>query len=385
MDHEVPAGLFPGASAEDDSELHGQEVHSPTGKIFRAAAIQVNGVPRGSGHVIQVAFDRTFEEKLLQRYRINLGLVLLAALVVCSIVGYQIARRGLQPLARIATTAREIRSSNLQKRIATARLPAEVHALAVTFNDMLDRLEKSFTRLAQFSADIAHELRTPVHNLRGEAEVALQSFRTVEEYREVISSCLEEYARLTRLIESLLFLARAENPETQIAREPVEVAPELEVAREFYDGLAAEAGVTLRVEAANGLAAPLDRALFRQAISNLLANAIAHTPAHGQVTLRAETQDNDLVVAVSDTGVGIPPEHLPHIFDRFYRADRARTNSAERVGLGLAIVRSIAMLHGGSASASSSAGQGTRVSLRFPLAVPTLHPASNASDSAVSL
>jgi two-component system heavy metal sensor histidine kinase CusS len=379
MDHEVPAGLFPGASAEDDSELRGHELHSPTGKIFRAAAIQVNGMSGSSGQVIQVAFDRTFEEKLLQRYRINLGLVLLAALVVCSIVGYQIARRGLQPLARIATTAREIRSSNLQKRIATARLPTEVHALAMRFNDMLDRLEKSFTRLAQFSADIAHELRTPVHNLRGEAEVALQSFRTVEEYREVISSCLEEYARLTRLIESLLFLARAENPETQIAREPVEVAPELEVAREFYDGLATEAEVTLRVEAAGGLAAPLDRALFRQAISNLLANAIAHTPAHGQVTLRAAAQDNDLVVAVSDTGVGIPPEHLPHIFDRFYRADRARTNSAERVGLGLAIVRSIAMLHGGSASASSSAGQGTTVSLRFPLA--TSLPRSSGGDS----
>jgi two-component system heavy metal sensor histidine kinase CusS len=366
MDREVPAGLFPVALPENDSDLRGREVHSPTGKIFRAAAVQVSGVSGHPGRVIQVAFDRTFEEHLLERYRINLGLVLLAALGVCSIIGYQIARRGLQPLNRIATTARQIRSSNLQERIATNKLPAEVHVLAVTFNDMLDRLEKSFTQLSQFSADIAHELRTPVHNLRGEAEVALQSFRTVEEYREVISSCLEEYARLTRLIESLLFLARAENPETQIARELVEVGPELDVAREFYDGLAAETGIALRVEAAQGLTAPLDRALFRQAISNLLANAIAHTPAQGTVTLRAAKEDGDLLVAVSDTGVGIPPEHLPHVFDRFYRADRARSNSAERVGLGLAIVRSIAVLHGGSASVASSAGQGTTVSLRFP-------------------
>src|SRR5207244_4357978 len=217
--------------------------------------------------------------------RTNLLVVLSLALVACAVVGYQIARSGLRPLAEISATTRRIRSSTLHERIAAARLPTELFVLAGTFNDMLDRLEKSFTRLAQFSADIAHELRTPINNLRGEAEVALNQPRSPDEYRNVLASCLEECGRLSRLIDNLLFLARAENPETQINRERIDVGRELLAVRDFYDAVAGEAGVALAVDSPDVLTADLDRALFQRAIGNLMANAVAHTPAGGSVSL----------------------------------------------------------------------------------------------------
>src|SRR5262249_7366571 len=154
-----------------------------------------------------------------------------------------------------AETTRRIRSTTLHERVELAGLPAELSVLAGTFNEMLDRLEESFTRLARFSADIAHELRTPVNNLRGEAEVALGKARAPEEYREVLGSCLEECGRLSRIIDSLLFLARAESPETQIAREWIDVGRELAVVRDFYEAAAGEAGVTLRLAAPQGIVA----------------------------------------------------------------------------------------------------------------------------------
>ena len=249
-----------------------------------------------------------------------------------------------------------------------AGLPAELLALADTFNEMLDRLEESFGRLARFSTDIAHELRTPVNNLRGEVEVALGKPRGPEEYRDVLGSCLEECGRLARLIDSLLFLARAESPQAPVAREPLDVGRELATIRAFYEAAAAEAGVTLAVAAPDGVVAALDRTLFQRAVGNLVANALAHTPAGGSVTLRAAADGDRLRVEVADTGSGIAPEHLPHVFDRFYRADPARATADGRVGLGLAIVKSIAELHGGTAAVVSTPGQGTRVTLRFPAA-----------------
>ena len=168
--------------------------------------------------------DRSHEDELLSDYRWNLWMVLGVALVACAVVGYRIARRGIQPIHEITQTARRIRPANLGERIAAASLPAELWALAETFNQMLDRLEQSFTRLTRFSADIAHEFRTPINNLRGEIEVTLAKPRTAEDYREVLGSGLEECDRLARMIDSLLFLARAENPQTQITKERFEVA-----------------------------------------------------------------------------------------------------------------------------------------------------------------
>ena len=215
-------------------------------------------------------------------------------------------------------------------------MPAELADLTETFNAMLGRLEEAFARITRFSADIAHELRTPLQILRGEAEVALNRARSPEEYRQVLGSGLEEYARLAKLIDSLLFLARADNPETQIVRERLDITTKLTATAAFYEPMAAEAGVRIATECEPGLTASLDRTLVQQALGNLVANALAHTPANGCVTLRAARRGECVRIEVEDTGCGIAAEHLPFIFDRFYRADQSADDRrrSRRIGTG---------------------------------------------------
>jgi two-component system heavy metal sensor histidine kinase CusS len=362
MDEALPPAAFPAPVGADTEPGAGADVRSPAGRPFRVLAARADG-----GRVVQVALDRSQEQELLEGYRRDLALVLGVALVACTLTGYWIARRSLRPLARVTAMARRIRPATLGQRLAAAGLPAELQALADTFNDMLGRLEDSFGRLARFSADIAHELRTPVNNLRGEAEVALGKPRAPEEYREVLGSCLEECGRLSALIDSLLFLARAEDPKTQIEREPLDLGRELAAVQEFYGAAATEAGVALAVTAPAVVLAEVNRPLLQRAVGNLVANALAHTPAGGIVTLAAHGDGESVCVEVADDGPGIAAEHLPHLFERFYRVDPSRS-PAGRVGLGLAIVKSIAELHRGSVAVSSQVGRGTRVTLRFPTA-----------------
>jgi two-component system heavy metal sensor histidine kinase CusS len=232
---------------------------------------------------------------------------------------------------------------------------------------MLNRIEDAFARLSRFSADIAHELRTPVNVLRGEVEVALGRPRTIGEYQDVLGSCLEEYGRLTRLIDNLLFLARAEDPKTVLGTEAVDVRHELVKVREFFDAAASDAGVQLTVNAQPGMIVAADRGLFHRAIGNLVANSLAHTISGGKITLQSTQSNAEVRVEVVDTGEGISPEHLPYLFDRFYRADQARSAGGGRVGLGLSIVKGIVELHGGTVSVKSEPGQGTTISLTFPV------------------
>jgi len=233
---------------------------------------------------------------------------------------------------------------------------------------MLDRLEESFERISRFSADIAHDLRTPVNIIRGEAEVALARARTVDEYREVIESTLEEAVRLSELIGDLLFLARAESPLTELRRERVNVGNLLSAVRDYYEASAANGGISLVAdEGAEPVTAELDRALMLRAVSNLVSNAIAHTPTGGTVTLAARDEGAAIRIEVSDTGAGIPAEALTRVFDRFFRVDPSRSKTSGATGLGLAIVQSIMTLHGGRAEINSQFGHGTRVTLRIPV------------------
>jgi two-component system heavy metal sensor histidine kinase CusS len=372
MDRAMPPAAFPAPAAEPGV---GTDFRSPAGRSFRVLAARVgDGATGRTPAVIQVGMDRSQEVELLAEYRKNLWGVLGAALLVCAAAGYQIARRGIRPVRVVTETANRIRPANLGERIAADGLPAELLALADTFNRMLDRLEQSFTRLSRFSADIAHELRTPVNNLRGGIEVALARPRTTDEYRDVLGSSLEECGRLARMIDSLLFLARAEDPRTQVAREGFDVGRELATVCEFYQAAAGEKGVRITAAAPDGLRAELNRALFQRALGNLVANAVDHTPPGGTVTLSADGDDASTTVAVADTGCGIPAAHLPHVFDRFFRADPARPSSAGNVGLGLAIVRSIVELHGGTVRITSEVGRGTRVTMTLPLTHPTGPP-----------
>jgi len=356
------------------------------GRDFRTASASVPvGSLAAQTDTIQIAIDVSQKEMLLARYRFWFWAILLATFAIFPLVGYQIARHGIRPVEEMATTARHISSTNLRERILPEGYPFELASLASTFNQMLDGLEESFERISRFSADIAHDLRTPVNNIRGEAEVALARARSADEYRDVIESCLEEAVRLSDLIGDLLFLARAESPLTHLRRERVNVAELLGGVREYYEASAADGGVSLTTAIADEpVIAELDRTLLQRAVGNLVSNALAHTPPGGAVVLRmgvdsfgVDYSDTDLSrpdssairIEVSDTGVGIPPESLPKVFDRFFRVDSSRAQASGSTGLGLAIVQSIMLLHGGKAEISSQPGQGTRVTLRMPVCV----------------
>ena len=337
------------------------------GKSFRViSAVAPVGSSKTQTDTLRIAVDVSQKDALLGRYRFWFWAVLLATSIIFPLVGYQIARQGIRPVEEMATTARHISSTNLRERIQAEGYPFELASLAGTFNQMLDRLEESFERISRFSADIAHDLRTPVNNIRGEAEVALARARTVDEYRDVLESSLEEAVRLSELIGDLLFLARAESPLNELRRERVNVGDLLITVRDYYEASAVNGGISLvAVESAEPLIVELDRSLMLRAVSNLVSNAVAHTLPGGTVTLAATNEDAAIRIEVSDTGGGIPTEALPRVFDRFFRVDPSRSKTSGGTGLGLAIVQSILTLHGGSAEISSQLGHGTRVTLRM--------------------
>jgi two-component system heavy metal sensor histidine kinase CusS len=338
------------------------------GRAFRvtSASAPVRS-PATQTDTIQIAIDISQKEGLLARYRFWFWAILLVTFVIFPLVGYKIARRGIRPVEEMATTARHITSTNLRERILPEGYPFELASLASTFNQMLDRLEESFERISRFSADIAHDLRTPVNNLRGEAEVALARARSAGEYREVIESFLEEAVRLSDLIGDLLFLARSESPLTHLRREPVDVGELLGGVQEYYEASAADGGVSLTTTVADKpVIAELDRTLLQRAVGNLVSNALANTPPGGAIVMGTRADPSTICIEVSDTGVGIPVEALPKVFDRFFRVDSSRSQGSGGTGLGLAIVQSIVQLHGGNVQIWSQPGQGTRVTLHMP-------------------
>jgi two-component system heavy metal sensor histidine kinase CusS len=343
------------------------------GRAFRTASASAPvGSLAAQTDTIQIAIDVSQKEELLARYRFWFWAILLATFAIFPLIGYQIARHGIRPVEEMATTARHISSTNLRERILPEGYPLELASLASTFNQMLDGLEESFERISRFSTDIAHDLRTPVNNIRGEAEVVLARARSADEYRDVIESCLEEAVRLSDLIGDLLFLARAESPLTQLRRERVNVGELLGGVREYYEASAADGGILLTTKVGDKpVVAELDRTLLQRAVGNLVSNALTHTPRGGVVVLGTNIDFSNadfsrIRIEVSDTGVGIPPEALPRVFDRFFRVDSSRSQGSGGTGLGLAIVQSIALLHGGNVEISSQPGQGTRVTLHMP-------------------
>jgi two-component system, OmpR family, heavy metal sensor histidine kinase CusS len=377
-EHGVPILTTPGMAEQlDIAELAhraGSGPESPIlmvgrhGQGFRVTSATASvGEPPTSSDTIQIAIDISQEEELLRRYRFWFWAILLVSSVLFPLVGYQIARHGIRPVEEIAATARRITSTNLRERIRAEGYPSELASLAGTFNKMLERLEESFEQISRFSADIAHDLRTPVNNIRGEAEVALARARTVDEYRDVLESSLEETVRLSELIGDLLFLARAEGPVTDLHRQRVDLDELLGIVCEYYEVTASDGGISLvTASGVEPIAAELDRSLMLRAVSNLVSNAIAHTPRGGSVTLTASATDAEIRIKVSDTGAGIPAEALPRVFDRFFRVDPSRSRALGGTGLGLAIVQSIMTLHGGFAEITSQLGGGTCVTLRMP-------------------
>ena len=338
----------------------------PSGKTYIAVSKHLN-LHDGSDLIADVAIDLSDEETILPPFRTRLMVILLVELAVAFVIGRWLANASLSPVKKIAARASEIGPANLDERIAIEDLPEELLTLVTTFNEMLNRLSESFTRLSRFSSDIAHELRTPINNMRGEIEIALNKPRPPGEYEDVLLSALEEIQRITQITDALLFLAKSENPTTQLDRESCDLEIELQNVAEFFETISSEARVTLEVEAPKAMSIWANRTLLRQAIANLTSNAIAHTPPGGHVRLQGRKIKNGIEIQVHDTGEGIAAEHLPRVFDRFYRADPSRSSSSGAgSGLGLSIVQGIVKLHGGSIHILSQVGRETTVTMNFP-------------------
>ncbi|MGC2399408.1 MAG: heavy metal sensor histidine kinase [Acidobacteriaceae bacterium] len=344
------------------------------GQPFRVtSAFARVGSPPTHTDTILIAIDVSQQEAFLARFRLGFWVILAGTLAIFPLVGYQIARQGIRPMEEMAAMARRISSTHLGERILAEGYPFELASLAGTFNQMLDRLEDSFDRISRFSADIAHDLRTPVNNIRGEAEVALARARSIDEYRDVLESSLEEAVRLSDLIGKLLFLARAESPLMHLRRERVDVAELLDGVREYYEASAADRGVSLTTRFDDEpVIAEVDRTLMQRAVGNLVSNAVAHTLSGGSVVISTSSQSAVVRIEVSDTGIGIPSEALPRVFDRFFRVDPSRAQVSGGTGLGLAIVQGIMQLHGGKVEIVSQPGKGTRVILTVPISVPAM-------------
>ena len=321
----------------------------------------------GKKRFIQIALDMSHEAAVISDYRKKMSIILFCGVLLSAIIGYAVAQEGLRPLKAMTRAFQCIGPKELQKRIGSRRWPDEIAIVANAFDKMLERLENSFTALSQFSADLAHELRTPINNLRGEAEVTLFKARTEEEYRQVLESSLEEYERLSRMIENLLFLAHADRRDALVRRSLISVHKEIEALLEYYEAMAEEKGIKVIFSGAAALEA--DPIMFRQALSNILSNAFQYTSEGGMITVVAKKLDNGSVcIDIIDTGIGIEAEDLPKIVNRFYRSERARVYYPQGAGLGFAIVKSIMDLHGGTLSVQSEPMKGTTVTLEFPKA-----------------
>jgi two-component system heavy metal sensor histidine kinase CusS len=360
MNERLPIDAFP--SAKSTAWQFTPENYRREGKLFSLATVRIDAVERPL--ILQIAQDRSTDEEFGREFGALLAVLLILGIVASTIIGAAVARRGLRPLTEMTQAATRIDPSHLNERVAPSRWPRELQPLASAFDAMLERLEDSFTRLSQFSADLAHELRTPIANIRGEAEVALTRPRATGEYRAVVESTVAECDRLSRIVDSLLFLARADAAERKVEATLFDGRAAIEKIANYYRTLAEERHITILCAGEGEVRAePL---LFNRALSNLLDNSLRFTPDGGSIAITITADHGKgMEVSVNDTGPGIPAEHLPRVFDRLYRVDASRS-SRGGAGLGLALVKSIAQLHGGSVTIASEPGEGTKVSLFFP-------------------
>ena len=314
---------------------------------------------------LTLLLDITHHQHFLQRMQRLIWMTVGLSALATAILGAWAARSGLRPLRRMSAIAASVSADSLTARLPEAQMPTELADLAHAFNAMLERLDASFQRLSAFSADIAHELRTPLSNLLTHTQVTLTRPRDIDAYREALHSNLEELQWMAQLVNDMLYLAKADHGLLTPRREPLDLAHEVEALLEFYALLAEESQIQLTHEGSGQLAG--DRSMLRRALSNLLDNALRYTPAGGEIKVCMVPTADRLRITVENSGPGIPAALLPRLFDRFYRADPARREgSSEHAGLGLAITQSIIRAHGGQITCESQAGM-----TRFVIELPT--------------
>lgn len=368
MRQALPESMFPIAAGDVPSQSSVRRLQAG-GHDYALTTVALGPSGDVASLRVQIALDTTNDEDLLADFRRAMAFAFLILIPLLAIAGRWVAARGLAPLDRIARAARAVTPTQLSERIPLdPPWPAELHDLVRVFNAMLTRLEEAFARLSRFSADLAHELRTPLSNLSGEFEVSLMNPRSQQEYRAALESGLEECRRLNGLIENLLFIARAEHAGLALRREHFDAAQACGWAIAQHASGAATRRISIRQDGGEAEIAA-DVMLFRQALSNLLTNAIRHSPDGGEIRIGVRTFDcGDAEVRVTDQGKGIEAKHLPHLFERFYQADAARhrDDAGQGSGVGLSIVKTIMDLHGGTVRMESASGAGTVAILRFP-------------------
>ena len=316
--------------------------------------------------VLWVAMDRSAEIRVVDHFRRDLAVLLLGLTGLAGLIGHLIARRGLRPLEQIRHETALIEAKDLHRRLDATRFPEELAELVASLNGALGRLEDAFKRLEAFSSDLAHELKTPMQNLRAELEGLVLRPREEGDLPEAVGSLLDELGRLESMADQMLFLARHAGAGAPLSRTPVAVKAIFMETADFFDAAAEEKAIRVRMDAAPDLLVEADPALLHRALINLVGNAIRHTPQGGIVSMEAARALGGTEIIVADTGEGVPPDLLPRLGDRFLRVDAARGRATGGAGLGLAIVKGIMELHGGTFHAASALGQGTAVRLLFP-------------------
>jgi two-component system heavy metal sensor histidine kinase CusS len=347
---------------------------APDHRSFRLLFARIP-VPPGSlagpdthGLLVAFAYELTQTRQLVMSELQIFAVTLLVGALGAGLLGVWIARRIVAGPRRLAAAANRISARPMSERLSVVSTPTEL----IESTHALDRLEASFRRLSEFSSDLAHDLRTPINNLLGEAQVALSKPRSAEEYRLVLESAVEDYERISRLIENMLFLARADDPHAATNRLRIDLRPVLERARGYFEMLADERGVAFELDMQGGEPPAwqqvwADETLLVRALGNLLSNALRYAPRGSTVTVAAHVHDGGgCTLEVSNDGPPIPQELHERIFERCFRVDESRAGSAKGSGLGLAIVKSIMDLHGGTATVISGMGRRTMFRLWFP-------------------
>jgi len=341
------------------ANLHGDE--------FRVLRERINVA--GKTYDIEIAIYTEDFDRATDRFQKVLYSIAPAFLLLAALGGYWISRRALAPVEKIIGDARRIGVTSLSERLTVSDTGDELERLADTLNEMLARLEASFQRVIQFTADASHELRTPISVMRTNAEITLRKPRTESEYREALSQILGETENLSRLVEQLLDLARADSGAAALAMTRTNLSEALQKASRQAQVLAEQKGLKITAQLpeqpvwVQGDAAALERLFL---IS--LENAVKYTPSGGHVDVRLKSQDSFAVAEIRDSGIGIAANDLPHIFERFYQADPSRSRENGGHGLGLAIGRWIAQTHGGDISVESEISKGSSFQIRLPLA-----------------
>ncbi len=331
-----------------------------------------SGALNGEHRRYYAAVGRPLSEsrRVLERFTLSYSTLTPIVILASCVLGWVMAGRALRPVHDVSRAARRISGQNLSLRIDPRGADDELDELIGAFNHMMERLEASFEQIRRFSADVSHELRTPITAIRGQLEVALFTAQDQEQYREAIVNAMQDIERLSQIVRALLFLAQAESGHLALHKAPLDLPGLVRDVVEQFQIPAEDAQITLEAELPNRFEASVDRVQIERLISNLLSNALKYTPAGGRVGVRLARKGDQVELGVEDSGRGIAAEHLPHIFERFYRAPGPDESEERGIGLGLSLVAWIVKAHDGTVEVASEPGKGSRFTVHFPAGAP---------------